>query len=85
VGAERSPEKDKKKDDGCLYLFLVRTKCHFIRIRRTVPECYLAHWFEVGMSEMEKRNGTSFLLHVYVLEARYNKFVGFFWYSVPCG
>ena len=55
MGAERSPKKDKKKDDGCLYLFVVLTRCRFIRIGRTMPECYLVHWFEVGVSEMEKR------------------------------
>jgi hypothetical protein len=27
-----------------------------------VSECYLAHWFEVSVSEMEKRHGTHFLL-----------------------
>jgi hypothetical protein len=50
-----------------IFLLYVQTELEmplYIYIGSSVPECYLVHRFEDGMSVMEKRQETSFLIHV---------------------
>ena len=66
MGAERSPKKDKKKDDGCLHLFIVQ----YLRdaaLYASVEPCRNVTLY-IGLKlvclKWRKDNGTSCLLHV---------------------